>query len=79
MLEGNTLCVTPGAREIADAVLAAPGRLVGAGVMRSLTAALLPARLREAFGLAWDPARAERIEALTASVRSLRRDRHDPA
>ncbi len=79
MLEGNTLCVTPGACEIADAVLAAPGRLVGAGVMRSLTAALLPARLREAFGLAWDPARAERIEALTASVRSLRRDRHDPA
>ena len=47
--------------------------------MRSLTAALLPARLREAFGLAWDERRAERIEALTASVRALRRDRHDAA
>ena len=79
MLEGDTLCVTPAAREIADAVLAAPSRLAGAGVVRSLTAALLPARLREAFGLAWDRARAERIEALTASVRSLRRDGHDAA
>ncbi len=79
MLEGDSLCVTPIAREIADAVLAAPGRLAGAGVMRSLSAGLLPARLRAAFGLAWDETRAKRIEALTASVRALRRDRPDAA
>jgi uncharacterized protein (DUF2236 family) len=79
MLEGDTLCVTPTAREIADAVLAAPGRLAGASQLRSLTAALLPARLREAFGLSWDETRAQRIEALTASVRALRRDGPDAA
>lgn len=72
MVEGDRLAVTPLARDIAHAVLHPPGD-VGAGrLARSITAGLLPARLREDFGLAWDEARAERLDQLVASVRSLR-------
>jgi uncharacterized protein (DUF2236 family) len=38
-----------------------------------ITTGLLPTRLREAFGLAWDDVSAARLESLTASVRGLRR------
>jgi uncharacterized protein (DUF2236 family) len=71
-LESDTLTVTDTARAIADAVLDPPVRVAGSGFIRNLTAALLPPRLRDAFGLAWDDERAARVEALTASVRSLR-------
>ena len=68
VLGGDELSVTDPAREIADAVL----EHASGGPVRGLTAALLPPRLREAFGLAWDERRAERIERLAASVRALR-------
>jgi uncharacterized protein (DUF2236 family) len=69
VLESETLTVGAQGREIADAVL----RLAGGGPVRLVTAALLPARLRAAFGLAWDDERAERFRTLAVSVRSLRR------
>ena len=71
MLEGETLHVTAEARAIADAVFAAPS----AGLVRPLTAALLPPRLRDAFGLPWGAASAARVERLAASVKTLRRER----
>jgi uncharacterized protein (DUF2236 family) len=73
MLEGGTLAVSSQGRAIAEAVLHPPVPLAGGGMMRLVTAGLLPASLRRAFGLPWDDARAARLEALTASVRGLRR------
>jgi uncharacterized protein (DUF2236 family) len=73
-LAGDELCVGPDAREIADSILQPPGGR-GGGPVRLVTAGLLPERLREAFGLAWDPERARRFAALSASVRALRRER----
>lgn len=67
MLDSAVLTVTDDAREIGDAVLR-----LSTGPVKGLTASLLPARLREAFGLPWDEARARRVERLAASVRSLR-------
>ncbi len=72
MLAGDALAVTHTAREIASAVLDPPLRLPATGVARLVTAGLLPARLREAFGLAWDAARERRLEELCASARALR-------
>lgn len=69
LLASDTLEVTPEARAIADAVLARVGR----GPARAITVALLPPRLRDAFGLRWDAARAERFRALVEAVRSQRR------
>jgi uncharacterized protein (DUF2236 family) len=71
-VEGEVLSVGREAREISEAVLHPPGGLGGAGTVRLVTAGLLPARLREAFGLPWDEERAARLEALEASVRALR-------
>jgi uncharacterized protein (DUF2236 family) len=68
LLESDVLTPTDEAREIAAAVL----RLVP-GPVRGLTASLLPARLRVAFGLAWDARRAARAEAFAASARESRR------
>jgi uncharacterized protein (DUF2236 family) len=67
-LESDTLTVGAQAREIADAVL----RLAGRGPVRLVTAALLPARLRADFGLAWSEESAERFRRLGRSVRDLR-------
>jgi uncharacterized protein (DUF2236 family) len=72
MLAGDALAVTHTAREIASAVLDPPLRLPATGVARLVTAGLLPVRLREAFGLAWDAARERRLEELCASARALR-------
>jgi uncharacterized protein (DUF2236 family) len=70
MLAGDTLTVGAAAREIAHAVLTAPG--VERGPVPLITAALLPPRLREAFGLAWNVDRERRYRELVAGVRALR-------
>lgn len=74
MVESEALSVGPQAREVAQAVLHPPGGLPNAGGVRLMTTALLPARLRESFSLPWDAGRAQRFDALVASVRRLRAD-----
>lgn len=75
MVASDRLAITPAAREVAGAVLDPPAaiRLPGAGRLALATRALLPARLREAYGLAWGPEEEARMERLTDSVRGLRR------
>ena len=73
MLESDALAVTATARAIAASVLEPAMAMAGAARLRLITAGLLPARLREGFGLAWDDASAAKLEALSASVRELRR------
>ncbi len=70
VIAGDTLAVGPAAREIARAVLEAPG--VARGPVPLITAALLPPRLRRDFGLQWDEDRQRRYRALAAGVRALR-------
>ena len=72
MLASDALAVSGAAREIAAAVLDPPVRLPVTGVVRLVTAGLLPPRLREAFGLAWDAGRERRLADLCASARALR-------
>jgi uncharacterized protein (DUF2236 family) len=72
MLAGDALAVTDAAREIAAAVLEPPLRLPATRVVKLLTAGLLPERLREAFGLAWDAEQEAQLDALAASARALR-------
>jgi uncharacterized protein (DUF2236 family) len=79
MLAGGELAVGDAAREIAGAVLDPPVRLPITGVVGLLTAGLLPPRLREDFGLAWDAEREARLEALAASSRALRASGGGPA
>jgi uncharacterized protein (DUF2236 family) len=74
-VDGDTLSVTPVAREIADAVLTPPPGLADAAQVRLITAALLPERLRDAFGLRYEPKQRARFDALVRSVRSLRAER----
>jgi uncharacterized protein (DUF2236 family) len=75
----DELCVTGVAREIAEAVLSPPGGLADGGRVRLITAALLPERLRDAFGLRFEDADRARFEALARSVRSLREGAAEPA
>jgi uncharacterized protein (DUF2236 family) len=70
MVGSDTLTVGSAAREIAKAVLETPG--VDRGPVPLITAALLPARLRRDFGLAWDDESDARYRQLVASVRALR-------
>ena len=72
VLSGDTLSVTADGRAIAEPVLDPPGGGRNARTVRLVTAALLPGRLREAFGLAWDDEAAARYAALSDSVRRLR-------
>jgi uncharacterized protein (DUF2236 family) len=72
MLAGDELAVGDAAREIAAAVLDPPLRLPITGIARLVTAGLLPARVREAFGLAWDERQEARLAELCASARALR-------
>jgi len=72
-LESEALTVTDTARAIAASVLDPVVPLPGTGLVRNLTAGLLPSRLRQAYGLAWDDSRAAQVEALSASVRALRK------
>ena len=73
MLASDALAVTPAAREIAAGVLAPAAAISDARRLRLITVGLLPPHLREAFGLAWDDASAAKLDALSASVRGLRR------
>jgi len=72
VLSGGILSVGPDARAIAAALLDAPGGGHNARTLRLVTAALLPERLREEFGLPWDDEAAARYAALSDSVRRLR-------
>ena len=69
---GDTLFVTPVAREIADAVLTPPPGFSDTAQVRLITAALLPERLRDDFGLRFEAKQRARFDALVRSVRSLR-------
>ena len=61
MLEGDTLHVTPAARELAiDIVLRPPVPLAARPLLEmanAITVGLLPAGLRRQYGLSWDPLR----------------------
>jgi uncharacterized protein (DUF2236 family) len=70
MLASDELSVSAQGREVAQAVLATPG--ANDGPVALITAALLPPRLRDAYGLAWDAEHEQRYRALVASVRALR-------
>ena len=71
-LDGADICVTDPAREVADVILAArvpaPLRLI-VPAHRLSTAALLPRRLREEYGLAWSRAHAAVLDVAARSVR----------
>jgi uncharacterized protein (DUF2236 family) len=70
VLASPALHVGDAAREISRAVLATPGADRGPAAL--VTAALLPASLREAFGLVWNDEREDAYRRLVASVRRLR-------
>jgi uncharacterized protein (DUF2236 family) len=74
-VESDALCVTPVSQEIAAAVLAPQGGFSDGGRVRLITAALLPERLRDAFGLRFEAAQRARFDSLLRSVRSLRAER----
>jgi uncharacterized protein (DUF2236 family) len=73
-LAGPEICVTPPAREVATVILQAPLpaplRLL-APAHRLATAALLPARLREEYGLGWSRADALPLALAARSLRVL--------
>jgi len=74
MLASPEICVTPTARDIADAVMHPPLPLVLRPAMKAanlVTAGLMPERLRRDYGLAWDPARAVALRASRESVRRI--------
>ena len=61
MLDGDELCVTPTARDIARTVLRPPLPLAlrpAMEVVNVVTASLMPPRLRRDYGLSWDAPRA---------------------
>lgn len=74
MLNGPLLTVTADAREICLAVLAPRIGLAGrplAGFQRLVTSGLLPARIREAYGLPWDERRERRFHRALGIIRTL--------
>jgi uncharacterized protein (DUF2236 family) len=73
VVASDALEVTPLAREIGRAVFEPTAGTPQGRLARSITAALLPERLREAFELPWDATRAARLDSLVASVQALRR------
>lgn len=70
VVASDTLTVGKAARAIATSVLATPG--ADRGPVPLVTAALLPERLRHAFGLPWNFERETAYVRLVASVKSLR-------
>jgi uncharacterized protein (DUF2236 family) len=73
-LAGPEICVTAPAREVAAVILEAPlpaPLRVLAPAHRLATAALLPARLREEYGLGWSPAHAVPLALAARSLRVL--------
>jgi uncharacterized protein (DUF2236 family) len=74
--DSGVIAVGPQARQLADAILrtSLPGPLAPARwISGLLTVGLLPARVRDGYGLAWDATRQRRLDRLTATVRTLRR------
>lgn len=70
VVESDVLTVGEAARAIAASVLATPG--ADRGPVPLVTAALLPERLRDAFGLPWNAEREAAYARLVASVKHLR-------
>ena len=71
MLASDTLAVTPTARSLAQDVLDPPVPLVprtGARVAGFITAGLLPARVRRAYGLSWDGRRQVLLNLLSQAI-----------
>jgi uncharacterized protein (DUF2236 family) len=71
-VESETIVVTVPARQVAEVVLKAPlpaPLRVLVPAHRLATAGLLPARIREAYGLRWNPARALALPFAARSVR----------
>ena len=76
MEESGTIVVGSQARQLADSLLrtsiptvAAPMRWVSG----LITAAMLPSRIRQEYGLPWDDSRRRRFERLAVATRALRR------
>lgn len=72
------LVVTDEARAIAEALFSRTSSglvagMPGAGLARALATSLLPAELREPFGLMWSEADEERLDRFASQVRRLRR------
>ncbi len=72
VVASDLLEVTPLAREIGRAVFEPTAGTPHGRLARSITAALLPERLRGPFELPWDADRAARLDSLVESVRRLR-------
>lgn len=73
VVAGDELEVTAQGREIGRAVFEPGAATPQVRLARSITAALMPERLREAFEMPWDETRAARLDALVESVQRLRR------
>jgi uncharacterized protein (DUF2236 family) len=73
MIGGNTISVDSVARDIAGEILHPRPLLlkIGGPLFAFITTGLLPQRLREAYGLAWDRKKERRLHALAALVRFL--------
>jgi uncharacterized protein (DUF2236 family) len=72
MVESDTLAVGPASREIAASILRPPlpiGIRQLAGTSALFTAGLLPAPLRERYGLGWDGAREAVLRATAVATR----------
>ena len=76
MLNGDTLKVNSLAKRLAREVLypcnASLLATASAGLLRFVTAGLLPARFRKAYGMPWSPRRQIMLNALSRTTRGLR-------
>ena len=76
MQREDRLVVGAGARRLADALLAPPGRRCVAPALwlgRLATVGLLPASIRDAYGFPWAPGDARRLRSAAAVLRAARR------
>ena len=73
MFTGDQLFVGPSARSLAKEILYPRPWLLkpGGPLLRLITAGLLPAALREAYGLAWNPRREKTFKLATLTIRTL--------
>lgn len=72
MLNSDQLTVGPTAREVVRALYAPPVFGPLARVLSGVGVGLLPAHLREAYGIAWRPAQARWVQRLASWSRRLR-------
>lgn len=75
MLKSGKLAVTPATRAVVDAVLSPRFGWLAAPVTRTqrlVTIGLLPPRVRDLFGYAWDAPRERRLQSTLAILRGLR-------